>query len=138
MTSWQCPDYSITLKVAEISSCDLVELSGNCFTISLLRADIKRAVQGMIMLQGDYPDKPKEIQAHLWIFSKIAIIPIAQQVRVILNEECDPMYHSGSEKDEVKKLLPLQLQGEIYEIKSVSDEELLNLKKMLQKGSECS
>lgn len=77
--------------------------------------------------------------ANLWINSQKSIIPLQQTVAVTVLEECDPMYEiDDSEKEGVKKLLPLTLYGEIHQIKSLSNGEIRNIKTFLKNGSEPS
>lgn len=143
MTSWNSPTHSIKLNVVDINSHALAELSGNCFSVSILRRDKKRPIHGMVSIsmmsikkiESDISQEGA-LWARLWIDSPKSIIPLQQPVSITLVEECDPMYQEGSEKEEVKKLLPISLSGEIHQITSISDEEIQNIKKFLKKGSE--
>ena len=115
MTSWRTPDYQINLHISIEEQPYLLEVSGNAFSIQLIRSNKKRTINGMIIIPKieTFTNTFINIWACLWINSKRAIVPTEESVKIKLIEECDPMHQFGNKREQLKKLLPLKLNGVI-------------------------
>ncbi|OUS30997.1 hypothetical protein A9Q98_03780 [Thalassotalea sp. 42_200_T64] len=120
MTSWRSPDYQIHIT---LSKGRLTFRAGNVFEVELKRESRSRLLGGMIMITAqEITQECHHIYADLWIDSKTAIVPLNEIVRIRLMDECDPMYQSSKVKDELRKILPIELSGVIYSIEQHPEE----------------
>ncbi|KGJ88697.1 hypothetical protein [Thalassotalea sp. ND16A] len=120
MTSWRSPDYQIHLT---LSKGRLTFLAGNVFEAELKRKNRSRLLGGMIMIAAqEINQQYHHIYADLWIDSKTAIVPLNEIVRIRLMDECDPLYQCSNEKDELRKVLPIELSGVISSIEQQTEE----------------
>lgn len=134
MTSWSEPDYDIKLCIEAQNYREFIELSGNVFSIKLFRQNMKRPVGGMIIINQREENEAYQPESwgNLWIDSKNAIIPIEENVMIELIDECDPMFQFDTEMDELRKKLPVKLQGKIYKREQLTDQQIIKIRTFLR------
>jgi len=135
MTSWNAPDYDVKLDIDNDKYNELIELSGNTFSLQIFRRERKRAIGGMLIIPEftKFENHSTEQWAWLWIDSKKAIVPLDEEVTLTLIGECNPMYQFDDELDPLRKKLPVSLKGRIYGIEKFTEQEKDKVSDFLQK-----
>jgi len=115
MTSLSAPDYVVKVDAGAEINKKLKGLSGNTFSITLMRKNIKGAINGMVIIsaldeQVKYHEK---LRINLWIDSEKAIMPINEKVLITLNEACDPIHQFSSDQEALRSTLPVSFHGEV-------------------------
>jgi hypothetical protein len=115
MTTWSSPDHEIQLGVNVEKQRELIELSGNAFSVVIKRSNRNRIIKGMLIIAQleNNAKYQQSVSANLWINSKRAIIPLKEKMLITLINECDPMFVQGNEKETVRRLLPISFYGEV-------------------------